>query len=323
MMLLQAPHYAQQSMIDPAGTKAGAIDGFWHFLITTSTIVTAIVFIVLFIALARRRRAADPESPAEQRSLTNWVTASVGVTLVIIVVFLFMDFRLGRAIAIPPQRTPLRVNVIGHQWWWEFQYPDSAVPGNWITTANELHIPVGRPVILRMSSQDVIHSFWVPNLSGKKDLIPGHNTETWIEADSAGIYRGQCAEFCGLQHAKMALMVIAEPERQFEQWVLGARGAALAPTDSTSKAGQQVFLTGGCSVCHAIGGTNAGGTVGPNLTHFGSRLTIAAASLPNTKGNLGGWIVDPQRIKPGALMPPNALEPDQLNALLAYLEGLK
>ena len=323
MMLLQAPHYAQQSMIDPAGTKAGAINDFWHFLIVTASIVTAIVFITLFIALAKRRRPADPEAPGEQRSLTRWVTGSVAVTLVIIVVFLFMDFRLGRAIATPPQRTPLRVNVIGHQWWWEFQYPDSATPGNWISTANELHIPVGRRVLLRMSARDVIHSFWVPNLSGKKDLIPGHDTETWIEADSAGIYRGQCAEFCGLQHAKMALLVIAEPERQFEQWALGARGAALAPADSTAKAGEQVFLTGGCSVCHAIGGTMAGGTVGPNLTHFGSRLTIAAASLPNTKGNLGGWIVDPQRIKPGSFMPPNALEPDQLEALLAYLEGLK
>jgi cytochrome c oxidase subunit II len=163
----------------------------------------------------------------------------------------------------------------------------------------------------------------VPNLSGKKDLIPGHRTETWIEADSAGVYRGQCAEFCGLQHAKVALLVIAEPEEKFDQWLLASRASAAEPADSTAAAGKQVFLTAGCAVCHAIGGTAAGATVGPNLTHFGSRHSIAAASLPNNRGNLGGWILDPQRIKPGAMMPPNGLEPDQLNAILAYLEGLK
>jgi cytochrome c oxidase subunit II len=321
-MILQAPRYPQQSMVDPAGSKAALVDQFWHFLIITASIVTAIVFIALLVALFKRRRPVEPEEAAVQGTLTRWVSASVAMTFVIIVVFLFTDFRLGRAIATVPARTPLHVKVIGHQWWWEFQYPDS-VPSNWITTANELHIPVGRPVLLDMSAPDVIHSFWVPNLSGKKDLIPGHRTETWIEADSAGVYRGQCAEFCGLQHAKMAMLVIAEPEEKFDQWLLASRASAAEPADSTAAAGKQVFLTAGCAVCHAIGGTAAGATVGPNLTHFGSRHSIAAASLPNNRGNLGGWILDPQRIKPGAMMPPNGLEPDQLNAILAYLEGLK
>ena len=321
-MILQAPRYAQQSMVDPAGTKAALVDHFWHFLILTASVVTAIVFIALLVALFKRHRPVEPEEPAVQQSLTRWVSAAVAMTAVIIVVFLFTDFRLGRAIATVPDRTPLHVNVIGHQWWWEFQYPDS-VPSNWITTANELHIPVGRPVLLNMSSPDVIHSFWVPNLSGKKDLIPGHETETWMEADSAGVYRGQCAEFCGLQHAKMALLVIAEPEEKFDQWVLANRASAPEPADSTAKAGQQVFLTAGCAVCHAIGGTAAGATVGPNLTHLGLRQSIAAASLPNNRGNLAGWILDPQGVKPGAMMPPNGLDPGQLNAILAYLEGLK
>jgi cytochrome c oxidase subunit 2 len=321
-MILQAPRYTQQSMVDPAGTKAAMVDHFWHFLIITASIVTAIVFLMLLIGLFKGRRPVEPEEPAVQGSLTRWVSASVAMTLVIIVAFLVIDFRLGRAIASPPARTPLHINVIGHQWWWEFQYPDS-VPGNYITTANELHIPVGRPVLLNMSAPDVIHSFWVPNLSGKKDLIPGHQTETWIEADSAGVYRGQCAEFCGLQHAKMAMLVIAEPTAKFNQWLLASRAPATEPSDSTAKAGKQVFLTAGCAVCHAIGGTPAGARVGPDLTHFGSRKSIAAASLPNTIGNLGGWILDPQRIKPGAMMPPNGLDPSQLNAILAYLEGLK
>ncbi|MFL5560332.1 MAG: cytochrome c oxidase subunit II [Gemmatimonadaceae bacterium] len=321
-MILQAPRYSQQSMVDPAGTKAAMVDHFWHFLIITASVVTAVVFLALLVAMFKRRRPVEPTEPAVQGSLTRWVSASVAMTLVIIVAFLVIDFRLGRAIATVPARTPLHVTVVGHQWWWEFQYPDSE-PGNWITTANELHIPVGRPVLLNMSSPDVIHSFWVPNLSGKKDLIPGHATETWIEADSAGVYRGQCAEFCGLQHAKMAMLVIAEPESKFNQWVAASRASATEPADSTAKAGKQVFLTAGCAVCHAIGGTAAGATYGPNLTHFGSRLSIAAASLPNNRGNLGGWVLDPQRIKPGASMPPNGLDPDQLNAILAYLEGLK
>ncbi len=321
-MILQAPRYTQQSMVDPAGVKATLVDHFWHFLIITASIVTALVFIALLVALFKGHRPVEPEEPAVQRTVTRWISASVGVTVVILIVFLFTDFRLGRAISTIPAQTPLRVNVIGHQWWWEFQYPDSQ-PSNWITTANELHIPVGRPVVLNMSSPDVIHSFWVPNLSGKKDLIPGHKTETWIEADSAGVYRGQCAEFCGLQHAKMAMLVIAEPEAKFEQWQLASRASAAEPSDSTAKAGKQVFLTAGCAVCHSIGGTAAGATVGPNLTHFGSRHSIAAASLPNNRGNLGGWVLDPQRIKPGAMMPPNGLDPDQLNAILAYLEGLK
>ena len=321
-MILQAPRYTQQSMVDPAGSKAALVDHFWHFLIITASIVTAIVFLALLIALFKRRRPVEPEEPAVQATLTRWVSASAAMTLVIIVVFLFTDFRLGRAIATIPAQAPLHVNVIGHQWWWEFQYTDS-VPSNWITTANELHIPVGRPVVLNMSSPDVIHSFWVPNLSGKKDLIPGHQTETWIEADSAGVYRGQCAEFCGMQHAKMAMLVVAEPAEKFNQWVLANRASAAEPADSTAKAGKQVFLTAGCAVCHAIGGTAAGATVGPNLTHFGSRGSIAAASLPNNRGNLGGWILDPQRIKPGAMMPPNGLDPAQLDAILAYLEGLK
>jgi cytochrome c oxidase subunit 2 len=322
-MILQAPRYTQQSMVDPAGTKAAMVNDFWHFLIITSSIVTAIVFVALLIAMFKRGRPIEPEAPRTQRAVTTWVTASVAMTLVIIVAFIVIDFRLGRAIAAAPSHAPVRVNVIGHQWWWEFQYPDSSNPGNWITTANEMHVPVGRPVLLHMTAPDVIHSFWVPNLSGKKDLIPGHETETWLEADSVGVYRGQCAEFCGMQHAKMAMLVIAESEGAFDNWLISSRTEAAKPVDSTAKAGETAFMTGGCALCHAIAGTPAGGHVGPDLTHLASRHSLAAASLPNNRGNLAGWILDPQRIKPGTMMPPNALDPGQLDAILAYLEGLK
>ena len=321
--LLQAPHLAQQSMIDPAGPKAQHVYEFWIFLVSVSVAVLAVVLLALLAALFRRRRTAEPESARVHRDLTRWVVAGVGTTFAIILVFLVIDFRLGRANATPAGATPLTIDVIGHQWWWEIQYPDPVNVSNWIVTANEIHIPVGRPVILRMSSRDVIHSFWVPNLSGKKDLVPGKTTETWIQADSAGIYRGQCAEFCGLQHAKMALEVIAQSPAEFAHWQAQTRAPARAPADSLQEAGRLVFVAGSCSNCHTIGGTPAAGHVGPDLTHLSSRRTIAAASLPNTRGNLAGWILDPQRTKPGSAMPANSLDPDQLQSLLAYLEGLK
>ena len=213
-------------------------------------------------------------------------------------------------------------DVTGHQWWWEVDYFDP-VSQNRIKTANEIHVPVGRPVYFDMTSSDVIHSFWAPNLSGKKDLIPGHRTKTWFRADTAGIYRGQCAEFCGHQHAKMAFFIVAEPKAEFDKWVLAQRQPAAKPADSIQAKGEEIFLNGTCSMCHNVTGTSAGSNVGPDLTHLASRFTIGAGALPNNRGNLAGWIMDPQSIKPGAKMPPNQLDGRSLQALLAYLENLK
>jgi cytochrome c oxidase subunit 2 len=238
-------------------------------------------------------------------------------------VFLFVSVSTGSAIARVGGLRPLRIDVTGHQWWWEVEYPDNADPQNIVTTANEIHVPVGRPVLIKMSSDDVIHSFWAPNLDGKKDLIPGHETRTWFRADTAGVYRGQCAEFCGHQHAKMAFFIVAEPKLEFEHWLEGQKGQASKPTDTLAQAGERVFLSGTCAMCHAIAGTGAGSKVGPDLTHLASRRTIAAGTLPNNTGNLAGWILDPQSIKPGAKMPPNQLDPQSLQALLAYLGTLK
>jgi cytochrome c oxidase subunit 2 len=207
-------------------------------------------------------------------------------------------------------------------WWWEVQYADTSVHDRF-TTANEIHVPVGEPVLFLLTSSDVIHSMWVPNLAGKKDLIPGYTQSFWFRADTAGTYRGQCAEFCGHQHAKMAMFIIAEPRDQYQQWVASQRDTAWAPADSVAEHGRQVFMTGTCAMCHSIEGTSAGSHAGPDLTHLASRRTIAAGTLPNTRGNLAGWIVDPQRIKPGAKMPPNFLRPDDLDALLTYLQSLK
>jgi cytochrome c oxidase subunit 2 len=202
------------------------------------------------------------------------------------------------------------------------QYLDP-VASQRVTTANEIHIPVGRPVVLTLKSHDVIHSLWVPNLAGKKDLIPGHETTLALRADRPGRYRGQCAEFCGYQHGKMGLLVIAEPPETFAAWLEAQRRTPPPPTDPLPQRGQQVFLAGTCAMCHAIQGTSAFGRVAPDLTHIASRPTLAAATLPNRPGYRAGWIVDSQSLKPGNHMPPNPLNPPDLQALLAYLESLK
>jgi cytochrome c oxidase subunit 2 len=200
---------------------------------------------------------------------------------------------------------------------------DDPDPSKLVVDANELHIPAGQPVQVKVTSQDVIHSFWVPNIIGKRDLIPGYTSSLFLDADKPGLYRAQCAEFCGHEHAKMALWVVVHTPDDFAKWLAQARSPAAIPSDSSAREGQKVFMAGPCSSCHAITGQPAYGTVGPNLTHLASRRTIAAGTLPNTRGNLAGWVVDPQSIKPGVRMPSNQLEPKDLRALLDYLESLK
>jgi cytochrome c oxidase subunit 2 len=214
------------------------------------------------------------------------------------------------------------IRLIGHQWWWEVRY-DGATPSDMFTTANELHIPVGTPIRLSLESADVIHSFWVPSLAGKQDLIPGHNNSIELLAQKGGAYRGQCAEFCGLQHAHMGLLIVAEPSDTFEKWQTAQRAAAAAPQESDRVKGAQVFVSKPCALCHTIRGTSAGGTVGPDLTHLGSRAYIGADVLPLTSGSLATWIADPHGVKPGVNMPPVHLGADELNAVTAYLIGLK
>jgi cytochrome c oxidase subunit II len=228
----------------------------------------------------------------------------------------------GRGLTSPRGPGAITVDVIGHRWWWEFQYRD-LTPSDFVTSPNELHVPVGALIHIKAISRDVIHSFWVPNLHGKRDLIPGQVTNFWIQADKPGVYRGQCAEFCGHQHANMAFMVVAEPMEQFQQWIRNQREPAPKADSDLEKRGAQVFLQGPCVMCHTIRGTSAGSRVGPELTHIGSRLTLAADTLPNTRGHLAGWILDSQSVKPGNAMPPNSLTPDDLQAVLAYLRSLR
>lgn len=314
-----------QSVLEPAGPQAGVIERQWWFSFwaATGTYVATIAALAWAIVRARRReRDGLPLRADSERTMTIAVGAGVGATLVVLLVFLAHDLSVGRTISGIPSRQPLTITVTGHQWWWEVQYEDS-LPQNRLTTANEIHIPVGQPVLFRLQSADVIHSFWVPNLGGKKDLIPGYVQTMWFQADTAGVYRGQCAEFCGMQHAKMGMFIVAEPLEEYRAWARRMREPAATPSTPLAARGGEVFMTGSCAMCHNITGTSAGSSAGPDLTHLASRRTIAAGSLPNTRGNLAGWILDPQTIKPGAQMPPNQLSPADLDALLAYLEGLR
>jgi cytochrome c oxidase subunit 2 len=326
--LLQQPLQfpGAHSALAPSGPQAARIHALWQFMWIVSTVVWVIVVLAALYATFRRRRPAVDAPPAadpvqDGPAMRNAVIGATALTSIILFVFLILDFRTGRALTAPP-RGALAIKVTGHQWWWEVQYP-SPRPDEIVTTANEIHVPVGRPVVLELRSADVIHSFWPPSLVGKRDLIPGYTSSLWFRADRAGLYRGQCAEFCGHQHAKMAFSIVVEPPEKFAAWLTQQRYAAHTPTDSLPRRGQEVFLSSSCVMCHSIQGTPAGSRIGPDLTHLATRLTIAAGTLPNTRGNLAGWIVDPQSIKPGAQMPSNQLSPGDLQALLAYLGTLQ
>jgi cytochrome c oxidase subunit II len=281
-----------------------------------------VVGALLWATFRRRGAEAAPDDQTRQRRIRLIVGAATLATTVVLFVILVISTTVGRAITAPSGHRMLQIRVTGHQWWWEVQYRDSLAQ-NWVTTANEIHIPVGQPVAVELVSTDVIHSFWPPSLSGKRDLIPGRENSLWLQADSAGEFRGQCAEYCGHQHAKMGFLVVAEPPERFTRWLALQRDTAATPTDSLAERGRKVFLSTSCPMCHAIAGTPSGSRVGPDLTHLAGRRTIAAGTLSNTRGNLAAWIVNPQAFKPGAKMPPSTFNPSDLQALLAFLETLR
>ena len=314
-----------QSALSPAGIQAERILDLWLIFLAVLGLIWAAVMIVLVAGIVRgRRRAAPATDELTTRRNRIAVGGALAASVLVLVGLATVDFATGRRIAglAASHPKPLEVKVTGYQWWWEIQYQDS-LSSRSFTTANELVIPVGRPVRVTIEAADVIHSFWVPNLHGKRDLIPGYTNSIWLRADEAGIYRGQCAEYCGDQHARMALFVIARDSAEFESWYSNQLRAQTPPADSSALRGMSVFVNGPCAVCHTIRGTGAGGRVGPDLTHLASRTHIAAGTLPNTRGHLGGWIANSQAIKPGNRMPPMPLAGPDLQALLDYLETLQ
>jgi cytochrome c oxidase subunit 2 len=310
-----------QSMFNPQGPPARSIANLGTMLLVLCGVVYVVTMLALGWALIRRRHVRD-DLPETTRALTRTVTIAVAVTAVILVGLGVISFAADRGLTTPSGPGAIQVEVVGHQWWWDFRYTD-VTPSDYVDSPNELHIPVGVPVVLKVSSQDVIHSFWVPNLHGKRDLIPGQITHTWIQADTAGVYRGQCAEFCGHQHAHMSFNVVAEPMSAFLQWIAHQRQPASEPQTDEQRRGRDVFLQTTCVTCHTVRGTDAGSRAGPELTHVGSRLTIAAGTLPNVRGHLAGWIANPQTIKPGVRMPANPLQSDDLQAVLSYVRSLR
>lgn len=311
-----------QSALDVHGPSAVSLKQLIILIVAVCSLVWMLVMITLIVALWRRREARPAmPSPRTERRMTVAVTGAVVATVLIIGTFTVISFLATRALGVAGQ-DDLTIRVRGLQWWWGLEYIGPN-PSDRFETANELHIPVGRNVRLKLEGLDVIHSFWVPSLTGKQDLVPGRSNELTIRADNPGFYRGQCAEFCGMQHAHMALLVIAQSEDEYNQWLNAQRQAAPQPAEEELAAGLQTFLTTPCAGCHTIRGTAAAGTTGPDLTHVGSRRTIAAGLFETTRGSLAAWIADPQTIKPGNNMPMVPLTPDELRTVSAYLASLK
>ncbi|HEY9111140.1 MAG TPA: cytochrome c oxidase subunit II [Rhodanobacteraceae bacterium] len=292
------------------------------------------MFVVLFIAFAvligiwwKRGRGDydDAGRPVVTRGRNGmpWLLVGVPVSIALLLLSAIWTFFVLAHAAAPPGHPKITLLVTAHQWWWEVQYDEAGHPKRSFETANEIHVPVGVPVAIHLKSADVIHSFWVPQLAGKTDAIPGQTNYAWLEADKPGVYRGQCTEFCGLQHAHMALYVVAQPPRAFEAWwTRQLQPAAGFPAGFASE-GANVFEAR-CAVCHTVRGlAGSQGRMGPDLTHLMSRHTIAAGTLTNNTGNLAAWISNAQALKPGVDMPVESLNGPQLQALLAYMKTLK
>ena len=305
-----------QSALDPAGPYAESIANLWWIFLGVCTVVWVLVVVFLLAGIFRRNRESS------ERRLGVVVGTSVGATVVALFALLFFSTTTGASLSRMQEEPRVRIELTAQQWWWSVTYGD-IIPSRRFTTANEIYVPAGRPVELVLQATDVIHSIWIPNVHGKRDLIPGNKMKFVIQADRPGTYEGQCAEFCGLQHAKMRITLKALPEAEFAKWAEQQRQPARTPQSAAERRGQEVFMKTSCAMCHTIGGTYAHSIVGPDLTHIASRPTLAAGSLPNTPGHMALWITNPQAVKPGNRMPPNLLPPDDLQALIAYLGSLK
>jgi cytochrome c oxidase subunit II len=313
--------------LNAAGQRADTILPLTWFTLIVSILVCVIIATLLWMGVRNARGNGGAEQtrtePVSDRSGgLRWITVGIGISVIPLLVTLVWTMVALAKVSGPPGNAGLVLDVTGHQWWWEVQYNSPADPSASFTTANELHIPVGVPVLIRLHGGDVIHSFWVPKLSGKTDAIPGQINQTWIEAREPGRYRGACQEFCGAQHARMEFEVVAQPAADYEQWRTAQLQPAAAVTAQQLIRGRDLVQYR-CGLCHRVRGTTAGAVTAPDLTHLMSRHMIASGTLPNTVGNLAGWIQNPQATKPGSLMPNQYLSGDQLGDVLAYLETLK
>lgn len=320
MLLLQVPS-PSMSIFDPVSGPAARLASLGAFLLVISFLVFGLVMVLLAMGLRRGRGGSVDEPPlphVEAKVVRRWVIGGGAVfsasVLAVVLVVVLATLRSSGAEA----AQEADVELVGHRWWWEVRYPALG-----IVSANEIHIPTDSAVRIKVRSADVIHSLWVPQLQGKMDLIPGKENEVRISATRAGIYRGECAEYCGAQHAHMELFIVAHEPAEYAAWMAARREPAVAPTDPLLQRGAALFQAHACVYCHTVRGTPARGRMGPDLTHVGARLSIAAGMLPTTQGALAGWIANPGRIKPGTLMPGFAIAGEDLRAIAAYLESLE
>jgi cytochrome c oxidase subunit 2 len=294
--------HSAMSTLGAGSREAARVTHLTWFLIILSAVIYVIVMAAMVLAIMRRRGSVSDAADLAPRSVRPVIIGGAVIPGVILIILFVAGLGAMRAYPTPPGTTPLHFTVIGHQWWWEAIYGDST-SGESFHTANEIHVPVGRQVEITLMSADVIHSFWVPRLQGKIDVIPGDTNAIRFTATKPGSYRGQCAEYCGMQHANMAFVVVAEEPAAFQRWLAAQRGPAATPADEEGRLGEQLVVHGVCASCHAIGGTPAAGRIGPDLTHVASRAMLAAGTLHNNRATMEAWITNAQSLKPGVLMP--------------------
>jgi cytochrome c oxidase subunit 2 len=303
----------------PASDFAARLDSLFWQIFWWAVGVFVVVEAILIYTIIRFRARPGGERPKPVHGHTGlelgWTIAPALILVAIAIPTIQTIFVVDKP---SPEEADLTIEVIGRQWWWEFRYPELG-----IITANEAHVPVGQTVDLRLRSADVLHSFWVPRLGGKRDLVPGRENFLWFRPDSVGVFWGQCAEYCGTSHALMSLRFVVDDASDFDAWVATNQATAVTASERPASQGRNVFMTNACISCHTIRGTQAQGVLGPDLTHVGSRLTIAAGVLDNNAANLARWIGNPQDVKPGSLMPNMGLTEQQVEQLVAYLQSLR
>jgi cytochrome c oxidase subunit 2 len=319
----------RRGALDPVSPEALTIQIlFWVFFWISLFVLTGVVVALLFAIHRGHSRGKSegahaeltPDAALERRTHRAVLAASLLSALTLVGLLVASVFG-GRALFRAPRPT-FHAKIIAHQWWWEVQYEGKTASES-VSTPNELHLPAGSAVELELQSVDVIHSLWLPNLHGKRDLIPGHTSRLVLRPTRPGRYEGHCAEFCGLQHARMELPVTVEPPDTFSRWLTAQRRPALVPAAPDARRGAELFTRGPCALCHSVVGTEASGSAGPDLTHLANRPYLAAGALPNSPLNLRAWLRDPQTFKPGVQMPATGLREDQLDDLVAYLETLR
>jgi cytochrome c oxidase subunit 2 len=306
------------SVLDTAGPSASRVERLFWVMITVAAAVFVLV-VGLIVGAIRRRSRPDADADAGDTPFSRRLVLHGGIVMPVVVlsgVFLLATLDL-RALSVEPT-TSVEIHVTGHQWWWDVEYPDAGV-----RTANEIHVPTGTDIRFVLESADVIHSFWIPQAGPKRDMIPGQTNTLYLSFDRAGTFRGVCAEFCGVEHARMQMLIVAEDPADFDAWLAEQARPATSPSAPDAVRGRDVFVSASCTGCHAVRGVSEAGVRGPDLTHLASRSTIAAGSLPFDHDTLTAWVRDPEALKPGVLMPPAGLDAGDLADLVAYLEGLR